>query len=254
MKANDISTPVINKNFHELNPVIAGCEKCVSKHSFGPAVRSYWLMHYVVKGKGFVTKENGEKYIVREGQVFLIKPDAVYFYEADEFEPWEYIWIGFTGSLAKDFEQLGDVFECSDKIFKDIVHANEIKKCREEFLTAKLFELYSILFSESTGRIDYVTQACDYIDTHYSEDISISKICRIIGIDRTYLSKIFTKKTGKSMQQYLIDVRMKEAKAFLCKGYSVLETSVMVGYGDVSNFSKMFKKVTGISPKAVKSK
>ena len=252
MKNNDIRIPVINKNFHELNPVIAGSEKCESKHSFGPAVRSYWLMHYVVKGKGVLIKENNEKCFVRAGQVFLIKPDAVYYYEADEFEPWEYVWIGFTGSLAKDFEQLGDVFDCNDKVFKDILFSAEIKKCREEFLASKLFELYTVLFSESGGKVDYVTQVCDYINTYYAEDISINKICRIIGIDRTYLSKIFTKKTGKSMQQYLIDVRIKEAQVFLSRGYSVFETSVMVGYSDVSNFSKMFKKIVGKSPKDMK--
>ena len=54
------------------------------------------------------------------------------------------------------------------------------------------------------------------------------------------------------MQQYLIDVRIKQAQAFLSRGYGVFETSVMVGYSDVSNFSKMFKKIVGKSPKDMK--
>ena len=240
--------PIINRKFAELNPIDAGYEKCESKHSFGPHVRAYWLIHYVISGKGVLIKENKESFNVHEGQMFIIKPDLVYLYEADESDPWEYIWIGFTGNLANDFEQLGDVYDTEGKVFFDIMKAIDYKKCREEFITSKLFELYTYLFSDKGGKIDYVSQACDYIDAHYSEEITIKGISKIIGIDRTYLSKIFTLKTGKSMQQYLIDVRIKKAEIFLQKGYSVFETSVMVGYGDVSNFSKMFKRVTGSSP------
>ena len=250
MGRNDII--VINKNFRELNPVIAGYEQCKSSHRFGPYMRSYWLMHYVTKGKGVLIKENNERIFVGAGQVFLIRPDIVYTYEADETEPWEYIWIGFTGVLAKEFEKLGDVFNCGDKVFKEIISCRELKNCREEFLTSKLFELYTNLFSESENKTDYVTQVCDYINAHYSENITINGICRIIGVDRTYLSKIFTKKVGKSMQRYLIEVRIKKAQGLLNKGYGVFEASFMVGYGDVSNFSKMFKRITGISPKKLK--
>lgn len=254
MKNKELIIPIINKKFSDLNPIDVGYEKCKSKHSFGPHVRSYWLIHYVIKGKGILIKENEQTFRIHEGQAFLISPDLVYLYEADEKEPWEYIWIGFTGALAKDFENLGDVFSVDAKVFFDIVNAKDYKKCREEFLASKLFELYTSLFSDTDGRIDYVTQVCDYITAHYSEDITINGIAKIIGVDRTYLSKIFTQRTGKSMQQYLIDIRIKKAQGFLKKGYSVYETSVMVGYGDVSNFSKMFKRITGTSPKTVKIK
>ena len=254
MKHSQIMIPVINKKFTELNPIDAGYEQCRPEHSFGPHVRSYWLIHYVLKGKGKVIKNNSEVYEVHEGQAFLISPELVYLYCADKYDPWEYVWIGFNGSMAPDFEQLGDVFETDRKLFLDIINAKEYNKCREEFLESKLFALYTSLFCDMGGKIDYVTQVCDYIEAHYSENILISEVAKIIGVDRTYLAKLFKQRHGKSMQNYLIDVRIKMAETFLQRGYTVNETAVMVGYDDVSNFSKMFKKVRGEAPKHMKKK
>ena len=44
---------VIDKNYNALNPMQFGTRNCDASQSFGPAVRSYWLLHYVVSGQGF---------------------------------------------------------------------------------------------------------------------------------------------------------------------------------------------------------
>ena len=43
---------LLNRHFHDLNPLLCGWEKCESKHSFGPSAREYYLIHYVVSGSG----------------------------------------------------------------------------------------------------------------------------------------------------------------------------------------------------------
>ena len=60
-----------NRHFQELNPLIAGEEFCEPNHSFGPAVRKYTLIHYVVSGKGTLYSRGGT-HTVSAGQAFLI--------------------------------------------------------------------------------------------------------------------------------------------------------------------------------------
>lgn len=243
---------VTNKNFNELNPLDAGYEKCEKEHSFGPAIREYWLIHYVKSGCGTFEK-CGKTFNVSAGEAFLICPDEVCTYTADLNTPWEYIWIAFNGKYAEKFETLGEVFKADAEIFDAIIQAENYSGCMSEFLAGQLFLLYTSLFSNKKEKISYVKQACGYIETNYINDIKVCDIAKIIGVERTYLAKIFKKEKKMCMQDYLIDVRINKAEKFLKMGYSVKESAYMSGYSDVCNFSKMFKRKKGIAPKEIKA-
>jgi AraC-like DNA-binding protein len=73
-------------------------------------------------------------------------------------------------------------------------------------------------------------------------------IAQKMNLDRRYLSRIFKEKTGVTIKDYLIGVRMEEAKRRLETGESITDAARLCGYDDVCNFSKMFKKRFGISP------
>ena len=251
MKESNINILVTNKRFSELNPIDAGYEKCKRGHSFGPYIREYYLIHCVLNGHGII-KKGEATYSVDKGSAFLIRPNEICIYTADYNDPWEYIWIGFTGRLAEDFCKANDVFDIDERIFKDIIKAADYTSCRTEYLTGKLYEIYSAVFSERKESIDYVRQASDYIDCNYDRIVRISSIADTIGIDRTYLAKLFKRKKGISMQEYLINTRLNHAHSLLNTGYSVSEAAELSGYGDVFNFSKMFKKKFGKSPSQVK--
>nr|WP_272885801.1 AraC family transcriptional regulator [Fictibacillus marinisediminis] len=68
------------------------------------------------------------------------------------------------------------------------------------------------------------------------------------NISSSYLSKIFKKYYGIGIKQYLIKQRINKAKLMLQNGFSVTYTCKKVGYGDLTHFSKTFKKMEGISP------
>ena len=63
---------ITNRHLHDLNPLVLGEEECRPGHSFGPAVRQYTLIHYVVRGKG-VFYARGGVWPVEAGQAFLIR-------------------------------------------------------------------------------------------------------------------------------------------------------------------------------------
>ena len=184
MKQSVLYIPVINKAFTDLNPVQAGEEKCTPLHSFGPATRAFHLMHYVVSGKGTLIKD-GRETKVEAGEVFLINPGEICIYTADKEEPWHYIWIGFTGRLAPQFESLGDIFSAPRSVFESIPLAGDYGDFSSEYLAAQLFTLYAMLFSQNGGKTDYVTQTCDYIKANYASDLTVGSIAEIIGVDRT---------------------------------------------------------------------
>lgn len=247
----NINLIIRNKTFRELNPIIVGYEKCEKLHSYGPAIREYWLIHYVISGTG--TVEKGDKiYNVSPGQAFIIFPGEICTYTADKENPWEYIWIGFTGCLAEKFSTLDDVVEINGALFSDLLEAREYNNCMEEFLTARLFMIYAELFSETHKKSDYVEKVTDYINAQYDSEISVGGIAEMIGIDRTYLSKLFKKEKNISIKEYILTVRMNHATKFLKKGYSVAETAELVGYNDTFNFSRMYKKKMGHSPIEIK--
>ena len=244
---------ITNKQFSDLNPVLCGRQNCAGGHSFGPHMREYCLLHYVTAGRGtFYT--GGQAYPVMQNQIFIIRPHELTTYTADGKQPWSYIWAGFTGTLAERFSTLSPVVSLTTNLFYEMLECDTLKSCREEYLASKLFALYCLLFEGGNAQSDYVKQASDYIDANYMHDISICDVARIIGVERTYLAKIFKEKKQVSMQDYLINVRLSRAARLLERGYPVAESAAIAGYRDPFNFSKMFKQRYGISPAGYKKR
>ena len=89
-------------------------------HKYGPAVRPYHLIHYILEGKGeFIVNET--HYTLSAGKGFLIEPDHQTTYISDGEEPWTYIWVGFSGGDAKrivsslGLSQEQPIFRCEKK-------------------------------------------------------------------------------------------------------------------------------------------
>ncbi len=237
-----------NKIFFDLNPLICGYEYCKSSHSFGPAKRSHYLIHYVVRGKG-IFHTASETYYVKKGECFLIKPDEITTYVADKDEPWYYIWIGFDGNLAKKLDNIEvPVFKMPSNVFEEMLSVNEYLGTREEFLSSKLFSIFSYIFIKEK-RDNHIEIVKNYINNNYMRKIYIEDIAKVVNLDRHYLSNIFKRGEGISMKEYLTKKRMNEAKKLLLANYSIKEICFMVGYDDIFVFSKAFKNLCGVSPK-----
>ena len=227
-------------------PADVGHEQCKSGHSFGPYIRKYYLVHFVIGGYGTLVNERGTHHICG-GKAFLIRPGEVTTYTASTDNPWEYVWLGFSGNLASSFDNVPDVFDYDASILTEISCAIESNKCREALLISAIFKLHASIID---GKIlsDYPSRVKNYINLHYMESISISAIAESLGLNRKYLARIFKEEIGVSMQEYLIDKRLHEATRLLKVGYNVAECAYMVGYSDPFGFSKGFKSKYGIPP------
>lgn len=240
-----------NRHFHELNPLIFGTHDCPPYHSFGFATRPFCLIHYVVSGKGKYILDDVE-YSVSSGQIFIIPANRLTKYYTED-DPWTYIWIGFDGSMASRFYKLNPVTDLGLDIFGQMLRGVSGHVLKEEFLASKLFELYSILFADrNIVSSEYTQTVINYIDNNYMSDISVEAIAAGTNLDRRYLSRIFKRDTGKTIREYISEVRMRHASELLSSGHSVRETALLIGYSDQFAFSKAYKKVFAKPPKSDK--
>lgn len=238
--------------YHDFAPVDFGRQDCKPEYSYGPHIRNHYLIHYIRSGCGTFQNPKGT-HSVSSGSAFLIRPGELCTYTADSKNPWQYIWIGFTGNMAKAFDQQPDVFKGDKLLFEEMEQAFHFSSCQAAFLSGMLFKLYCTLFDKKE-RPDYVNQVIGYINIHYSKHLRIEHIADYLAVDRKYLSRIFKEQTGKTIQQILIQKRMEESEKLLNQGFHVAETATMVGYADSFTFSKAFKQHFGLPPKTYQSK
>jgi len=248
-----------------------GREVCAPSHSYGPSIRTHYLMHFVLKGKGTYCVR-GKNYAVKEHQAFLIRPYESTLYFADELDPWEYIWIAFDGGeteqLLEESRLTADRLVCSygddvltrgylsafiDCFYKISVFGN-ISKQREV-----LGYFYLIFSTINQGELatndshqfdmNYLRQAKEYVMDNYGYDIQVQDIAHHVGIERTYLYKIFMKYEKQSPKQFLTNYRIRIAKEMLeTTDYKVLEIALSSGFGDASIFCKNFLNFVGMTP------
>jgi len=242
-----------NLGFLDVNPLTLGMQECAAGHSWGPSLRSYYLIHYVFSGKGTFTTTRGS-YSIGRGEVFVMRPDEICSYKADEHDSWRYCWVGFECVRPIDDILANDHYNAIDceSLFYSLRDADKVQS-REWFVCGRIYEILSRLNVQSDVKANesnrYIKMARNYIESQYTEQITIEGLARQLGLNRSYFSKIFRQETGKSPQDYLVDFRLEKAALLLRGGgTSCGEIARMVGYADELNFSRMFRRRYGISP------
>ncbi len=241
---------IVDEHFEGLNPMQLGHEACIPSHSYGPAVRTHWLLHYVVSGFGTFTREN-ITYNIKPGEIFVIPPYIETYYQADEKSPWKYIWIGFT---TKNIPEVLDraVISCPNigTIFHEMLLCSKLENGRSAHLASCLWKLVSILSENGEAKSNHIDKAINYMHSNYANEISIQQIAETLGLNRKYFCSLFTAQIGVSPSEYLISLRLNKAAELMTKhNQSPTTAAISVGYNDIYHFSKSFKKHFGISPR-----
>ncbi len=243
-----------------------GYETCKPSHSYGPVVRSGYLIHYILGGKG-IYKTDGHIYQLSEGDAFLIRPNTLIYYEADRYHPWTYTWIGFQGLKMDEYFKRTSLLEtpcfhydrddrvrlCHEKMFE----AYNLPENRDLMMNSILYEYLYLLASKfprksippKEKKISYVEEALRYIEANYAHAVNIQVIADHLNIERTYLYRLFKDITGVSPQEYLLDYRIRRACSLLKEtDLPVSDIARSVGYDDALYFSRLFKQKKGSPP------
>ncbi len=95
-----------------------------------------------------------------------------------------------------------------------------------------------------------VQKAQDYIAANYRGDIQLSELASQAGMTATSFSRFFKLRTGRSVSDYIIDIRLGHATRMLMESaMSVAEICYDCGFNNVSNFNRIFKRKKGCTPK-----
>ncbi|BDC00840.1 AraC family transcriptional regulator [Clostridium perfringens] len=259
------------KNSLDLYLGYCGMEKCLPSHSYGPAVRNNYLIHYIIDGEG-TYYVNGQSYRLRKNQGFLICPNTLTYYKASKDNPWTYMWISFNGIKAKKYLHYSNlnennlIFEYTEDDSLEVyinrmLELNKMSYSNELEIQGLLYLFLSKLaitkdersLKKNNNMSDfYVEKAVEFIQHNYlNPSLKVTDVANFIGLNRSYLTHIFKKSLELSPKEFLLNYRINEAFSLLQNtNLSIGTISKSVGYTDQLAFSKVFKKIKGISPKA----
>ena len=118
------------------------------------------------------------------------------------------------------------------------------------FLTESVNHLMDSIFQYSDVRHAHALHLCmQYIEVHYYEKVTLNQLAEMVYLSPSYLSRIFTKETGNSFNDYLNAVRINKAKSLLkYNDLRVADVANAVGFDDQSYFTKVFRRITGVTP------
>lgn len=254
------------KSNSDLSLYSAGYEECASGYSYGPKIRSYHLIHFVLYGKGEL-HINEHIFHLTAGDVFFIPAGKVSYYEASKDDPWCYAWVSFLGINSQMY--LYQLMTSTDNFY--IIHGLDTIKYKQlifdiislqggstsQYFQANgiLFQIMAMLFNDvnfqesSWGKNSIVDEIKFYLNINYAEKIKLQDVAKSFGIHPNYLTRIFHEKYGISPKQYLIDLKLKKARRLLTTtelSISVIANSL--GFDDQLAFTKIFKKAFTVSP------
>lgn len=254
----------------ELVVLFSGHGQTAPLHIIDSQVLDYFLVHYVVSGKG-IFRCMGHEYHLQAGSSFFIFPGELSSYASDEHDPWYYRWVGFRGSQAEamlnqiNISQHRPIVDTGSRKRLPVLYRHIEQTLRDarpncdiaaggymRLLLAEYAHEREVFHREQrkplTDAERQVEQAIRWLTLQYSQPVSIDNMAQSLGYHRTYLSKVFKLHTGMSPMNFLLKIRMERAKLLLFENLTIEQVASSVGYADPLYFSKQFKKWHGSSP------
>lgn len=229
-------------------------------------IRSNNLIVFFLEGKGKLESAGTGLVELKPGDIFTIPKDVWHRYGPELEEEWLEFWISFEGSNVKWLwkqafnggyeldqcrrfhiktdEKLIELFEA----FFTMSEKEDYKKCTALFLEIMQVIEASQKDNRQLQKFPYITSIIEKIDNNPILSIDFEEEATRLGISYALLRKEFLKHTGMPPYKYLLNHRMQYACNLLADKRSVKETCYEVGMKDPSHFSKLFKKVIGMSP------
>lgn len=218
---------------------------------------------YLINGSGYYITDNGVK-SAKAGSIIIYRPDQHqnYYYKASEKV--ELYWIHFTGGFAEsllkelgfadeNIHQVGIHKECIE-FFESVIHELQIKKLHfQQLCTGYLLQLLSSFSRyknlERTAGKNNLEKAIKAMNEEFQQGHPMEYYAEKSNLSLFQFTRNFKKSTRYSPAKYIEKIRITKAKELLSdSSLSISDISDIVGYRDPFYFSKVFKKITCITP------
>ena len=234
-----------------------------------PKGRLDYQLLYIVSGKGYFYF-HGEDRVVYAGRMVLIQPRQEQRYEYFGEDKPEVYWVHFTGSDVKNILRSYNIpmddpifysgaSSTYSYLFKEMIH--ELQNCKtgyEDLLTMYLCQIFLLVQrtrqEERPTVSTYIQEEMEfarrYFNEHYNEPISIQEYAESRNMSVCYFQRNFKQIVKHTPMQYLLTIRVNNAASLLeTTDYSMAEIAAIVGYEDPLYFSRLFRKIKGVSPR-----
>lgn len=236
-------------------------------HRYGPAVRSYYLIHFILAGKG-TFQANQHTYHLHAGQGFLIEPDYQTTYQSDEADPWTYIWVACSGRRAPEIiaslglSQEGPIYTCTKEqgarltsYVEDMLAHNSFTLSGRYYRMGLLMQFLSVLaeaqrdLMPASDSNTYITHMTAFIRTHLEEPFTVQDLADYMNLNRSYVTTLFKKHLGISPHTYIENCRITKAQHLLeTTTFSIESIACSCGYAKSDSFQRTFLRKVGMSP------
>lgn len=227
-------------------------------------------LFFIVKEGSGTLEYDGNTYPLKQNDCVFIDCQKKHSHCSNLDELWILNWMHFygpnmsgiydkfterSGTPAFHTESPEQYITLLDEVFSIASSDNYI---RDMQLYEKITTLLTYLMEDSwnpgrqttpSRQKQNVQEVKDYIDAHFTEKLTLDNLADRFFINKFYLSKIFKEQFGTSINSYLLQVRVTHAKRLLrFSELSIEQIGYECGISDANYFSRMFKKIEGISP------
>lgn len=207
---------------------------------------------------GNLTFTDGKEYLIKKHYIQIAKPNQIRYSKL----PFKTMYLKFSTSdeIAERLTNAPEYFRCShpEKITEkldEIIILNENKN-NNLLLYSRLLSFINLILYDSeipnlqSGKnYEIISNAKRFIENNYKNSINLKDIADSVNLSPIYFHNIFTNACGVSPHDYLINCRITEAKKQLWDSDKNLDFIAQnCGFGCAQYFSRIFKKITGITP------
>jgi len=226
-----------------------------------------YLTFWVLKGRGIVEAEN-QTVEARAGHLITLVPGKAHAYRAIPEDPWDILWIHFSGNLAPLFTKklrafgrvdvdMGFDEEIQDRWFELIVsHATtsssfklRVDTCLSSLLGLMVHRLQLKRQAPNLTSTFDAHRLQTYIHHHLAKPITLQALAKQTHLSVPHFNRVFRKLFSTSPMQYVLQKRIAQAASLLTEtSMQLKEVGFSVGCEDPYYFSRLFKKIMKVSP------
>jgi AraC family transcriptional regulator of arabinose operon len=228
------------------------------------------ILIFCVGGAGWY-EMNGQRHTIEANEALLIPRGVPHTYGADDLSPWSIHWVHFIGTEADFF-----VYHLPEGEYKLLVDAQcaasveqLFRECYDSFVGG--FVLYRLIYctqilhhllgqlffnngyfspAQRTSRFHSLESTLTFLHQNVHRDLSLSAMAEHAGLSVSHFSYLFKQQTGYSPTDYFIHLKIQRACTMLSLSpKNIHEIAYEIGYSDPYYFSRIFKKIMGISPR-----
>jgi len=227
-----------------------------------------YILIYCIEGKGWFSVK-GKRNVIGTNQFFIIPKEIAHSYGSDNANPWSIYWVHFSGGMAPQFyDPQGSAkiispskiarFEERIQIFEEILQNLEMGYSKENLQYANICLLHFLASFKYISQFrqirrirenDVVENAIFYMKENLAVKLTLERLAAESGISSSHFSLLFRKRTERAPMDYFNHLRIQKACQFLDNStIRINEVALKIGYEDPFHFSRIFKKVMGVSP------